>query len=72
MRPRRAQIIVERRRAQTGTSYRGLTFFQALENGMPPSRLKAQVQREAAVREPTAAKNQMPRTGMSGVCGSTY
>jgi hypothetical protein len=55
--------MVERMRALRGTSWVVLTLRHTLKRGMPPSRLNAHVQREAAVSEPTVAKNQMPRTG---------
>jgi hypothetical protein len=55
-------MIVDSRSAHTGTSYLGFTLRQACEKGIPPSRENAHVQRDAAVSEPTAAKNQMPRT----------
>lgn len=65
--PNKAQITVERINELTGIPKRGETTRQYPNPGMPPSREKAQVQRDAAVRAPMVAKAQMPRTGVSGI-----
>jgi hypothetical protein len=46
----------------TGTPNRGLTTFHHWYPGIPPSREKAHVHLDAAVKAPTVAKNQIPRT----------
>src|SRR5271169_4052743 len=70
--PRIQQIVVDKKRPFNGISYRLLTLHHLLlaiqneveyilENGIAPSRANAYVQRLAAVKLPTPAKNNTPR-----------
>jgi hypothetical protein len=60
IRPKSAFTTAESSTALIGTWVRALTFFQRNEAGIPPSLAKAHVARDAAVREPMKAKNQIP------------
>ena len=65
-------MTVERMSELIGSSNRGLTLRHHWLPGIPPSRENAQVHRDAAVSEPTAANAQIPRTGVSEIYTRTY
>jgi hypothetical protein len=60
MRPNSAFTTAESNSALIGTCVLALTFFHKNEAGIPPSLANAHVAREAAVRDPMNANNQMP------------
>jgi hypothetical protein len=62
MRPKTAQTKVDSMSELTGSPNRGLTTFHHWYPGIPPSREKAHVHRDAAVRDPITANTQIPST----------